>query len=79
MNEIFSDISKFTLKTSTCELCPSPLRTISVSIAIDDGTETRSKLHPKLSVNPLCFVHCYGIFMFWFGFVIVQFLFSCRP
>ena len=32
--------SKF---TSSCELCPSPLRIISVSIAIGDGTETRSK------------------------------------
>ena len=42
MNEIISDISKFTLKTHTCELCPSPLRTISFSIAIGDGTETRS-------------------------------------
>ena len=35
--------SKFTQKTSTCELCPSPLRTISISIAIGDGTKTRSR------------------------------------
>ena len=46
MNEIISDISKFTLKTSTCELCLSPLRTISILIAIGDGTETRSRLRP---------------------------------
>ena len=47
MNEIISDISKFTLKTSTCELCPSPLRTISISIAIGDGTETQSSQSGK--------------------------------
>ena len=34
--------SKFTQKTKTCELCPSSLRTISLSIAMCDRTETRS-------------------------------------
>ena len=29
-------------KRPTFELCPSPLHTISISIAIGDGTETRS-------------------------------------
>ena len=36
--------SKFTEKASTRELCPSPLRTVSISIANNDGTETRSIL-----------------------------------
>ena len=44
MNTIIPHSSRFTLKTSTWELCPSPLRTISISIAIGDGTETRSTL-----------------------------------
>ena len=38
---IISHSLRFTQKTSTCELCLSPLRTISISIAIGDGTETR--------------------------------------
>ena len=45
INEIISNSFRFTQKTSTCELCPSPMHTISISIAIGDGTETRSNPH----------------------------------
>ena len=38
---VISDSSRFTQKTSTCELCP-PLHTISISIAIGNRTETWS-------------------------------------
>ena len=41
--------SKFTQKTSTRELCLSPLRTVSISIAISDGIETRSMIDVVMS------------------------------
>ena len=53
VNEIISNSLRFTQKTSTCELCPSPLRTISISIAIGDGTETRTRAVLKLSPTKL--------------------------
>ena len=47
MNTIIPHSSRFTQKTSTCELCPSPLRPsvyqYCTIVAIGDWTETRSK------------------------------------
>ena len=48
VNAIIPHSLRFTQKTGTCELCPSPLRAISISIAIGDGTETQSSWQSRL-------------------------------
>ena len=75
MNEIISDTSKFTLKTSTCELFSSPLRTISISIAIGDGTETRSTGPPYFTLT--CATRSFGVERFRGREVSLSWLFCC--